>query len=233
MLEKKLKLLNIKVIWTPMFMETGAWDLSAYDEYLRGKEYLLYFGRLQLHKGFHVLAEALPQVLEKCQALYAVCIGRDSSTRIAQSMGTYAQMLCGKNKDRLILFDQIPHAMLYPIITKAKLVILPSLVDNLPNACLEAMLLGKPVLGTVGTSFDEVIEDGFSGFLVSPGDSEALANKIIEACHCNHLQSIGNAAKEQMKRFAPKRTVTELLRYYEDVIEEERASRFQFRKLAK
>ncbi len=67
---------------------------------------------------------------------------------------------------RLVLIDNLPHRQLYPIIAAARLVVLPSLVDNLPNACLEAMGLGTAVIGTTGASFEELITDGVNGFLV-------------------------------------------------------------------
>src|ERR1051326_7456438 len=45
-------------------------------------------------------------------------------------------------------------------------VVLPSLIDNLPNSCLEAMGLGRVVIGTKGTSFEELITDEANGFLI-------------------------------------------------------------------
>jgi predicted membrane GTPase involved in stress response len=35
---------------------------------------------------------------------------------------------------------------------------MPSRVDNYPNACLEALSLGVPVIGTYDSSLDEMIE---------------------------------------------------------------------------
>ena len=49
------------------------------------------------------------------------------------------------------MLDKLPHRQLYPVIAGARLVVLPSLIENLPNAGLEAMALGRAVIGTAGT----------------------------------------------------------------------------------
>jgi glycosyltransferase involved in cell wall biosynthesis len=112
----------------------------------------------------------------------------------------------------------LPHRQLYPIIAEARLVALPSLFDNSPNTCLEAMGLGKAVIGTNGTSFEELIVDGVNGFLVGPNDPEALAKTMIDAWIDPNLEQISAAAKQQMLEFAPDKTIPALLNYYSAVI---------------
>ncbi|MBD2519710.1 glycosyltransferase family 4 protein [Nostoc sp. FACHB-973] len=107
-------------------------------------------------------------------------VGLDVSSSLAPSMKEYAVSLCSQYTDRLIFIDQIPHTQLYPVIAGAKLVVLPFLIDNLPNACLEAMGLGKSIIGTIGASFEELLAEGETGFLVPVGEVNALASKINE-----------------------------------------------------
>src|SRR6266571_54876 len=77
MLAKKARLPQVRVIRTPFYLETRDWDSSVYDQFLKGKRYLLYFGRFQLHKGFHTLAQALLRFLEQYPDAYTALIGRD------------------------------------------------------------------------------------------------------------------------------------------------------------
>jgi glycosyltransferase involved in cell wall biosynthesis len=219
LLQQETNTKNVRVIRTPFYLETANWDSSLYDETLRNRDYLLFFGRFQLHKGFHILAQALADFLQAHSDCYAVLIGLDASTSLAKSMKEYARSLCAKGADRLMFLGQTRHQQLYPIIAGAKLVVLPSLIDNLPNACLEAMGLGKPVIGTMGTSFDEIITEGETGFLVPPGDVEALVEKIAEAWAHPHLLEIGEAARQKVQIFAPEKTVSELLVYYRAIID--------------
>ena len=209
---------SIEVMRTPCYVETLSWDRSVYKRFLEGKHYLLFFGRFQLHKGFHILARALPRVLKAHQDCTAVFVGLDIETPVAPSMKEYALSLCPGERDRLIFIEPLPHEQLYPIIKEARIIVLPSTVDNFPNTCLEAMSLGKPVVGSRGASFEEVLTDGETGFLVPAGDADSLADKISEAWTHPALDEIGQAAQRKAREFTPERTVQELLEYCEGII---------------
>ena len=218
LLARKTNVRDARVIRTPFYVETREWDATVYEQFLEGKKYALYFGRFQLHKGFHTLAQALPRFLTQCPDAYIALVGRDMETSLASSMAGFARVQCGSSAARLILLDNLPHSQLYPVIAGAHLVVLPSLIDNSPNACLEAMGLGKVVIGTSGTSFDELIIDGVNGFLVPSGDSESLAKRMISAWTDPNLATMSAAAKQRVLEFAPLRTVTSLLSYYSEVL---------------
>ncbi|MGH9906628.1 MAG: glycosyltransferase family 4 protein [Pyrinomonadaceae bacterium] len=209
---------EVPVIRTPFYIETPDWNSTVYDQLLKGKKYLLYFGRFQLHKGFHTLVQALPRFLNQHPDAYAVLVGRDMETSLASSMAAFARAQCRSSVSRLVLLDKLPHSQLYPVIAGAHLVVLPSLVDNSPNACLEAMGFGKVVIGTNGASFNELITDGVNGFLVPPNSPEALAEKMISVWTDPALEKISAASRQQMLEFAPEKTVKSLLNYYSEVM---------------
>ena len=171
-----------------------------------------------MHKGFHTLAQALPRVLEQYPNAYAALVGRDMESSLAPSMADYGRALCESSAERLVLLGILPHRQLYPVIAGAHLVVLPSLIDNFPNSCLEAMGLGKVVIGTLGTSFEELISEGATGFLVSPNNPEALAEEIITAWIHPKLEEMGAAARQNTLEFSPEITVETLLTYYREVL---------------
>jgi glycosyltransferase involved in cell wall biosynthesis len=209
---------DARLLRTPFYLETGTLDSAVYDRFLRGKKYVLFFGRFQLHKGFHVLARALPRFLSHCRDAHVALVGRDMETSLASSMAAFARAQCNGFGERLIIVEKLPHSQLYPVIAGAQLVVLPSLIDNLPNACLEAMGLGKVVIGTEGTSFEELITDGVNGFLVPPGNPKALADKMIAAWTNERVAEMSSAAKEKAMEFAPEKTIPSLLNYYSEVL---------------
>jgi len=210
---------SVRVISPPCYLETTKWDYSIRNQLLPDKDYCLFVGRFELRKGFHILAQALPVLLEKFPNACAVLVGRDKPSELAPSMAEYARFACQAFGDRLIVIDQIPHRQLYPIIDGARLVVLPSLIDNLPNACLEAMALGKAVVGTAGASFEELIDHGENGFLVAPNNVAALAETLVEAWAKEGLDRIGLRARETVADLSPETTIPALIDYYREIIQ--------------
>lgn len=218
MLEQRAGLCGVRLIRSPFYVETREWDPTVCEQFLKEKSYVLYFGRFQLAKGFHTLVQALPRFLARYPEAYAVFVGRDMDSPLGSSMAAFARAECRQFADRLMLLDNLPHAQLYPVIDGARLVALPSLTDNAPNSCLEAMGLGKVVIGTDGTSFEELISDGVNGFLVPPDDPAALADKLIAGWDDPRLHEMSVAAQRRTRDFAPEQTVTSLLAYYAEVV---------------
>jgi glycosyltransferase involved in cell wall biosynthesis len=58
---------------------------------------------------------------------------------------------------------------------------LPSFSEGMPNVLLEAFAYGTPVVATRVGGVPDMLSDGDSGWLVSPGDAEGLAFALVEA----------------------------------------------------
>lgn len=210
---------DMRVIRPPFSLNPAPLDRSVYDERLAGKNYVLFFGKADLHKGFPVLVEAMPDFFARHPKAFLVFAGRLKPSQFSAGLPAQVKEILTRYKERIIILPTLRHPQLYPVVQGAKLVALPSLIDNLPNVCLEAMALGKPVVGTYGTSFDELLDDGKTGFLVPPGDAHALSVKLQEAWERADLAEIGKAAKAYIeKEFAPEQAIDALLAFYEKVI---------------
>lgn len=57
----------------------------------------------------------------------------------------------------------------------ADALLFPSLTEGFPLVAIEAMACGLPIIATRGSSLEEAVEDGVSGFLCPQGDVTALA----------------------------------------------------------
>src|SRR5262249_28739874 len=67
----------------------------------------------------------------------------------------------------------------FSCLAAADIVVHPSVLpDPFPNAVREAMILGKPVIASRDGGIVDMIRDGETGILVSPGDSNELAAEI-------------------------------------------------------
>lgn len=214
-LEKSEGVPEVAVIRTPFFIEVDELDGTVYADSLQGEDYILFFGKLSPLKGPQVIADALPLVWKRYPDLVAVFVGEDRAFDNKTRMVEYIRKKCRGFEHKIRFFPLLPHDQLYAIVQNARLVVLPSLFDNSPNTMLEAMGFGKPVVGTYGSSMDEFIDDGISGFLVRRGDSQELAEKICEAWNHPELESIGAAAKAVVLQYRPDNVIPQLLDFYE------------------
>jgi glycogen synthase len=215
---------KIALIPSPLEPEVVALDTSILDRLLlRGKRYFLFVGRLCSLKGLYVIAEALPQLLTAYKDLHFVLCGRDdpSAGRGGSVIG-YVWEKAGSLRDRVVHTGALEHRFLYPIMDHAQALVLPSLVDNMPNACLEAMLRRKLVIGTRGTGgFDELIIDGENGLLSIPGDASSLLQQMDKALMMTPEQkkNLVNAAFQSIQRLKPEAVAKQHIEFYQRIID--------------
>ncbi|KAF1085934.1 Alpha-D-kanosaminyltransferase [Sporotomaculum syntrophicum] len=74
------------------------------------------------------------------------------------------------------------------VLCKLDLFVLPSYSEGLPNALLEAMMAGRCVIATKVGGVPEIIEDGYNGLLVEPGNPEELSQAIQKVILNSQLQ---------------------------------------------
>ena len=92
--------------------------------------------------------------------------------------------------------------------------------DTFPNTVLEALACGTPVVATAVGGIPEQVEDGVTGFLMPPGDAEAMAEAIITLLTDDALRMrLGrNAAEDAQRRFTLNRQVEAYLGWYEELV---------------
>jgi glycosyltransferase involved in cell wall biosynthesis len=213
--------LDVRVIESPFVLDAGNFDYRHSDDierHLKGKEYLLFFGSVGILKGVGVIAEMIHDLLEKHPDLYFVFVGKDMGYNGRPIMDYLEEQARGHNS-RIIYRNKMSHNELYPVIESAKLVVLPSRLDNFPNTCIEAMALRKVVVGTRGTSFEQLIDDRESGFLCNKDDPQDLLRVIDEVVSLSgeEMREIGENACQRIRSLSPDRIVPQLLDLYNRV----------------
>lgn len=76
----------------------------------------------------------------------------------------------------------------------------PTNSEGLPNAVLEAMAAGKPVISSRVDGLKELISPGIDGWLVEPGDTAALADAIQYVLdHPDEAEKVARAGAERVR----------------------------------
>jgi len=145
-----------------------------YPDSSGSNDYFLYIGNLKRDKGVLDLYDAYSEYR------------REGGTRplIYVGGGAEFQNLQGRIhrdglENHIRLLGPKPHAEAARLLRGALALILPSYHEGVPNVLLEAAACGKPVLATRVGGIPEVVIEGKTGRLVSPGDTEALAKGLV------------------------------------------------------
>jgi glycosyltransferase involved in cell wall biosynthesis len=205
---------------------TITWDFSLYDEHLKGKKYLLFFGTLSPIKGVDLIADVIPQVIADHPEVYFAFIGRDDGMANGQRCSDYIRDRATGVEDHIFYHPAVPKTQLYPVISHATGVLMPSRVDNYPNACLEAQYSGVPVIGSTNSSLDEMIADGETGFLVLNNDRESLVQGIERILELSPLKrdKMMREIRDQVQKMVKEDRIGQLEAFYEDTREKYHAT---------
>ncbi len=149
----------------------------------RGRNVLLFVGRLEQRKGAHILLEILPALLSDFPDWECRLVG-DTSIPVAGG-GTLAERFRTQYAgapwfDRAVLCGQVPEDELHRQYGACDVFVAPSLFESFGLIYHEAMQYGKPVVGCRTGGVPETVRDGEEGLLVEPGDAAALEAALRE-----------------------------------------------------
>jgi glycosyltransferase involved in cell wall biosynthesis len=128
--------------------------------------------RLEPEKGHPTLLEAWPTVLRAVPAARLLVVGEGSRREAlevqARALGIAGPVVFTGRRDDI------------PAVTAAlDIAVLPSYREAQGLTILEAMALSRPIVASNVGGIPEMVEDGVTGLLVPPHDSEALAAAIV------------------------------------------------------
>jgi colanic acid/amylovoran biosynthesis glycosyltransferase len=144
--------------------------------------HLLALGRLVPKKGFAVLLAACCHLAAQ-GVDFRLTLAGDGPER-AKLRGLIARYGLA---DRVSLPGAVPHREVPRLMSTSHLLMMPSLIapsgdrDGIPNAILEALLSGVPVVASAVSGIPEVIREGDTGWLVPAGEAAALSQAVLTA----------------------------------------------------
>lgn len=177
-------------------------------------------GRINREKGYHDLVEALQRVRDiPWQALF---IGPDegflpSVKHQIDHCGLWDRIqILGQRKD---ITDLLAVTDIY---------VLPSYREGLPRSLIEAQAMAIPCVATDIRGCREVVEDGVTGFLIMPGDSEALGEALRKLLLYPELcLGMGQEGRRRMHRYYDEAEVgRKVMAIYEEVLNDEKYSHY-------
>ena len=135
---------------------------------------ILFAGRLERNKGCEYLIRAMPFIVKE---------HKDAILRVVGSGSELSNLLKLTEKldiKRNVIFSVFMNSERIKVYyASTKVVVVPSIAgDPLPRVPLEAMAMRKPVVATNVGGIPEIVENGKTGFLVSPKNPKEIADKV-------------------------------------------------------
>jgi glycosyltransferase involved in cell wall biosynthesis len=185
-------------------------DNSSADR--RKKFTFCYIGRLHSEKGVNELVTAFLGL--QVQANLIILGAMDSTQPIDES--TYNIIKTHPDINFLGFRDDIRETL-----HKIDVLVLPSFREGFPNVVLQAGAMGKPVIATDINGCNEIIEDGWNGWLVPPRDPLSLRQKMENAATLSSedISVLGINARIRVRDlFSRDQYLSRLLDFYKSII---------------
>ncbi|OGH96375.1 MAG: hypothetical protein A2104_04775 [Candidatus Melainabacteria bacterium GWF2_32_7] len=196
---------NFKVLYNPITIKElkikTSKDIKA-----------LFLGKLCRNKGVYDIIEAAKQVKSDNIKIYLYGDG---------DYKHFQKLIESNNlQDKMFISGWISGDKKEKIIETSDIFVLPSYTEGLPISILEAMVNGLPIVATPVGGIPEAVIDRVNGFLIEPGNYNALADKIELLANNKELrnkmgQESFNIAKE---KFDISVIVNQLKGIYEELL---------------
>ncbi len=161
--------------------------LSKYD-----RNMILFMGHLSHAKGYTDILKIIPEIASEFPSVGFVFAG----TRMNRERNIFFNQITGEklrfeNPDscyRRYIKNGYEKNYRYAGVVKGdekmallrncNFLVLPTYSEGFSMAVLEAMAMAKPVVCTPAGALGEIIQDGINGFLIAPGNTRDLADRI-------------------------------------------------------
>lgn len=156
---------DLRVLYNPVLVPKETPKI-AHNSLLK----ILSLGRLGKRKGTYDLISAAAKMKSRN---FRMLIAGDGELEQAS---LYVEKL--KLEDKVVLSGWISGKSKEDLLTNCDIYALPSYNEGLPMSILEAMSHGKPIVSTMIAGIPECVVNGKNGFLINPGDVDALARYL-------------------------------------------------------
>ncbi|MFL5700625.1 MAG: glycosyltransferase family 4 protein [Ktedonobacteraceae bacterium] len=204
-LEKRGVPYQIVPNFIPDNVEAPENDAHALLAQLPENDFLLYVGDLMPDKGIDVLLEAHAQLNNQ---IPLVLIGRPVTG--------YLERI----PPNVLHLGRWSHSAIMQAWSRCAIALIPSICpDACPTVAMEAMTMGRPIIASRIGGLIDIVDDGQTGLLVPPGDSQALREAIQgllddpERRECMTMM-----ARQRVVEFQAKSVVPRIEQVYREVL---------------
>ncbi len=146
---------------------------SERETSVKHKPVILFSGKLETRKGYHLLLQAAQALIQEFPSLQIWLAGNGETaeaTRLAETLGI---------KSSVRILGWVDEITMDALLRNATISCLPSYNEGVPMAILEAMSHSLPVVTTPVGGLPELIKHGENGMFAAVGDVESLRANLL------------------------------------------------------
>lgn len=168
-------------------------------------DYLLFVGDVRRGKGIEVLLRAYAEMESHIPLVLIGRLGTDFSADLPPNV---------------YHLQSWPHGAIMSAWNRCAVALVPSIVlDACPTVALEAMSMGRPVVASRIGGLPDIVDDGKTGFLVTPGDALTLRKAIHHLLDDEALREfMGAMAKKRVVEFQAKTVIPRIEQVYQEIM---------------
>ncbi|MCK4512283.1 glycosyltransferase family 4 protein, partial [bacterium] len=170
-----------------------------------------FVGRMEPRKGAKFLLKAMPAILDAVPNARLVVIGGGP---LANYYGSHVSDLC---RGRVVFTGFISSDLLARHYASADVFCSPATGgESFGIVLLEAMAARAAIVASDIAGYRDVVDDGQTGVLVTPGSPESIANAVIRLARDSDLRNgLVARASKTVKRYAWPKVTQEILSEYD------------------
>jgi len=162
-----------------------------------GRLHILFVANLIRRKGLHTLLDSL----RAAPFPWSLTVVGSTDVDASYTRSLLRQVARGEMGTRVRFLGARPNAELSGLMAESHLMVVPSSYEGFGIVYLEGMGFGLPAIGTTAGGAQEIVRHGENGFLIAPGDSQALASHLSRlASDRGLLLKLSLAARETYER---------------------------------
>jgi glycosyltransferase involved in cell wall biosynthesis len=184
------------------------------------RKVVLFFGLIKRYKGLEYLLQAFKQIREQANEATLLIVGSVYNGDPA-TFQYYSNLLAqfDTQDDVIRVTEYVSFDRVGYYFAAADVVVLPYVKTTQSGILLSAFAAGRPVVVTDTGGLSELVEDGRSGFVVPPRNTQALARAIMEIIKNPGKRSeMGQTAKQLAQtRYSWKTAAAKTIELYQSV----------------
>jgi D-inositol-3-phosphate glycosyltransferase len=165
---------------------------------IRDGRVILFFGYIRGYKGLRYLLEALPEILRRVSVRLVVC-GEFYEGR-SETLDLIERLKIGGS---VTLHDHfIPNDRVGDYFCAADAVALPYVSATQSGIVQIAYFYGRPVIATTVGGLPETVLEGRTGYLVPPGNPEAIARAVLRFYEKDRTAHFEKNIRSEKKKYS-------------------------------